>query len=107
MIRLLKALAAVLLLGVASGCATQSVGDAAVAARPEPTHRWIADMDVSRAKYNFDNNACVLETSDSSAESSDSHVEARLEDRSLRRDEPAFVAYERCMEGKGYNLATY
>ena len=103
MIRLLKALAAVLLLAAATGCTTQSVRAANVDDRPAPTHRWIANMDVSRAKYNFDNNACVRQTRDGSAQPADS----RVEERPLRRDEPAFVAYERCMKGKGYNLATY
>lgn len=103
MIRLLKALAVVFLLVGAVGCTTQGVPDTAVADRPEPTHRWIANMDVSRAKYNFDNNACVRQTRDGSAEP----LHSRVEERPLRRDEPAFVAYERCMEGKGYNLATY
>ena len=101
--RLLKVLAATALLGMAFGCATTDVRDAAVADRPAPTHKWIADMDVSRAKYNFDNNACSGEARAVSPDASSEGVEARP----MRRGEPAFVAYERCMESKGYNLATY
>ena len=101
--RILKVLAAIALLGAASGCTTQDVRNDAVADRPTPTHRWIADMDVSRAKYNFDNNTCAHEARDSSLEASDSRVELRP----MRRDGAEFTTYERCMEGKGYSLATY
>ena len=101
--RLLRPLAAIVLFGMASGCASMDARTAAVADRPEPTHKWIADMDVPRAKYNFDNNVCAAAAHDVGLDATGGRVAAAP----MRRGEPAFVAYERCMEGKGYNLATY
>lgn len=88
---------ALALLGVAVagavGCTTTSSVEAAVT----PTHQWVAELDVSRAKYNFDNHSC--------AEAADVDVDPG--DGALEKSTPAFVAYERCMEAKGYRLSTY
>lgn len=64
-------------------------------ARPDPTHRWISKTVDSRAQYQHDNKACAAAAGDSVAGDN------------ARRDAPAFVAYERCMGERGYELATY
>ena len=86
---LTRTLAGFLVAGVAFGCSTTQTSDPSVS----PTHRWIAEMDVSRTKYNFDNRRCA--------------DEASVEVGATRKSAPAFTAYERCMEGRGYKLATY
>ena len=86
----IKILSAVVVLAVLSGCVAQSNVDAG---QHEPTHRWITQMEVSRAKYNFDNKACT--------------DEAMLNIETARESDPEFVTYERCMAKKGYSLATY
>lgn len=92
-----KALAAVASLiavvGVAGGCAvTASDG------REAPTHRWVSQTVESEAQYRYDNKACAVAAGDEAASVG--------EGKALRRD-PAFVAYERCMGERGYQLATY
>ena len=86
----IKTLAAVAALLVLSGCMSQSP---ITADQPDPTHRWVTQMEVSRAKYNFDNKTCT--------------DEAMLNVATVRESDPEFVAYERCMAERGYNLATY
>ena len=76
---------------VGGGCA-----GTASEARPDPTHRWISKTVESRAQYQHDNKACAAATGEKS-----------VAGESLRRDAPAFVAYERCMGERGYELATY
>ena len=86
----IKNLAAVAALVVLSGCVAQgNVEDA----QPDPTHRWVSQFEVSRAKYNFDNKTCT--------------DEATLDVQTARESDPEFAAYERCMSRKGYRLATY
>ena len=86
----IKTLGAVVALVALSGCMVQS--NVEVPER-EPTHRWVTQMEVSRAKYNFDNKTCT--------------EEAMLNAETVRESDPEFATYERCMAGKGYNLATY
>ena len=86
----IKTLVAVVAIAALSGCMAQSNVDQS---HHEPTHRWVTQMEVSRAKYNFDNKACT--------------DEAMLNMEKARESDPEFVAYERCMTQKGYNLATY
>ena len=50
-------------------------------------------MDVSKARYNFDNKRC--------ADAADVDVGA------TSKSAPAFIAYEQYMEQRGYNPATY
>ena len=86
---LTKALAAISALGLVFGCSTTATEESSMT----PTHRWVSELDVSRAKYNFDNRRCA-ET-------------ARVDVGATKKSEPEFIAYERCMQGKGYRLATY
>lgn len=82
----IKALAAVSVLVVGFGCSTTNMGvDGAT-----PTHRWLANVDVSTAKYNLHNKQCVDET--------------KVDVQGMRLTTPAFTAYERCMNAKGYTL---
>lgn len=83
-----RALFAMAALAVIAGCAvaSQSAGQ-------QPTHRWVAEADVSRAKYNFDHKACA--------------DAATLDVKAVRKSAPEFAAYERCMADKGYSLASY
>ena len=86
---LTKTLAAILALGVAFGCSTTNTQEPSMT----PTHRWVSELDVSRAKYNFDNRRCA-ET-------------ANVDVGTANKSSPAFIAYERCMQARGYRLATY
>lgn len=61
--------------------------------RPSPTHRWTTDQEITRTEYNFDHQRCI--------EQSNVSVDGAV------KTDDAFVAYEQCMEGKGYILATY
>ena len=93
MARLMKTLAktsaAVAASGVALGCSTTETQEPNIT----PTHRWVSELDASRAKYNFDNKRCA-ET-------------ARVDVGAAHKSSPEFVAYERCMQDRGYRLATY
>lgn len=86
---LAQTLAAVLALGVALGCSTTNTQEPSIT----PTHRWVSELAVSRAKYNFDNKRCAEAT--------------RVDVGTTRKSEPEFLAYERCMQERGYRLATY
>ena len=86
----IKTLAALAALVALSGCIARSQ---VTADQRDPTHRWVTQMEVSRAKYNFDNKTCT--------------DEAMLNVETVRESDPEFVAYEQCMADKGYNLATY
>ena len=86
---LTKAVAALLALGVAYGCSTTTTPEPGAT----PTHRWVSEFDVSRAKYNFDNSHCA--------------EDARVDVGATSKSAPAFVAYERCMKERGYRLSTY
>lgn len=86
---LAKTLAAVSALGAAFGCSTTNTQEPNIT----PTHRWVSELDVSRAKYNFDNRLCA-ET-------------ASVDVGTTKKSEPEFIAYERCMQERGYRLATY
>ena len=89
--RVVLALAVAGIVGlVGGGCA-----GTAPEARPDPTHRWISRTVESRAQYQHDNKACAAAAGESVAGDN------------LRRDAPTFVAYERCMGERGYELATY
>ena len=85
----IKNLAVVAVLAALAGCVTQGNGKDA---QPDPTHRWVSQFEVSRAKYNFDNKTCT--------------DEATLDVATARESDPEFAAYERCMSAKGYRLAT-
>lgn len=89
MAHVIKVIAAVALVAAGFGCATTDVGED----RLSPTHRWVAQKDVSKAKYNFDNKRCTDESS--------------IDDGPLTKSSPEFIAYERCMEGRGYKLASF
>ena len=89
MIRLGKTVAALAALGGAFGCATTEPREPSTT----PTHRWVAEIDVSRAKYNFDNRSCA--------------EAAQVDVGATAKSAPTFLAYERCMEERGYRLATY
>ena len=78
---------------VAGGCAA-TVSDG----REAPTHRWVSQTVESEAQYRYDNKACAVAAGDEAASVG--------EGKALRRD-PAFIAYERCMGERGYQLATY
>ena len=96
------------------GCATSGARSDA----PQPTHRWIAVEDVSRAKYKLDNNICIEQ---SAVEFQSRHAErdgeavsdgdapsgSEAEGRYLHKGQPEFARYERCMNQRGYNLASY
>ena len=84
-----KTVAALAALGVAYGCSTTDTREPTAT----PTHRWVSEIDVSRAKYNFDNRRCA--------------EDARVDVGATPKSAPAFVDYERCMEERGYRLATY
>ncbi len=86
---LTKVTIAIAALGLIHGCSLTDVRGG----QPSPTHRWVAQTDGSRAKYNFHNSQCAKE--------------AAVEVGAARKSDPEFVAYERCMEQKGYTLATY
>jgi len=86
---LAKTFAAISALGLASACSTTATQEPS----GTPTHRWVSELDVSRAKYNFDNKRCA-ET-------------ARVDVGATKKSEPEFIAYERCMQDRGYRLATY
>ena len=86
----IRSLATVAGLAALSGCMAQ---DPITADQPDPTHRWVTQMEVSRAKYNFDNKTCT--------------DEAMLDVETVRESDPEFADYERCMAERGYNLATY
>lgn len=86
---LAKTFAAISALGLASGCSTTAMEEPSMS----PTHRWVSELDVSRAKYNYDNRSCA-ET-------------ARVDVGATKKSEPEFIAYERCMQDRGYRLATY
>ena len=87
----MKAMTAAVAMAVAAlgvGCASIGAPEASTA----PTHRWVAESDVSSAKYNFDNKACA---------------ESAMVDFRAPHATPEFALYERCMQSKGYELATY
>ena len=84
--RIIKALLAVAVLGLSFGCSSTGwQGE-----RVTPTHRWLAEADVSIAKYNSHNKACVDATN--------------VNINGAQKNTPAFVAYEQCMKAKGYKL---
>ena len=86
MAKVIKALAAVSAMVVAFGCSTTNTGgDVAT-----PTHRWFANVDVSTARYNLHNTQCVDET--------------KVDVQGMHQSTPEFIAYERCMNAKGYTL---
>ena len=86
MAKIIRALASVAVLGVGMGCSTTNTGGDATS----PTHRWLAKVDVSIAKYNLHNKQCADET--------------QVDVQGMRKTAPEFVAYERCMNAKGYTL---
>lgn len=86
MANVIKALAAVVVLSVGFGCSTTGTGGESV----PPTHRWFADTDVSIARYNLHNTQCADET--------------KVDLARMRKAAPEFVAYEQCMNAKGYRL---
>ena len=105
MTAMVVALAAV----IGAGCASVGGGEPSAT----PTHRWVAQTDVSSAKYNFDNKLCAessmvelrgteVVAAPSQEHSQDAHGEAL----GVRKG-AEFAAYQRCMQGKGYDLATY
>lgn len=69
--------------------------------RAAPTHRWVSKTVESQAQYHYDNKACAVAAGDESV------ADGGEKGEGLRRDAPAFVAYERCMGERGYQLATY
>lgn len=78
---------------VAGGCAA-TVPDG----REAPTHRWVSQTVESEAQYRYDNKACAVAAGDEAAS---------VGEGKARRQDPAFIAYERCMGERGYQLATY
>ena len=91
--------------GILVAVASLAAGGCAVTAadgREAPTHRWVSKTVESEAQYRYDNKACALAAGDEAATASIDEGEGRL-----RRDAPAFIAYERCMGERGYQLATY
>ena len=78
------------------GCASAVPDERAV-----PTHRWVSKTVESQAQYHYDNKECAVAAGDESV------ADGVGKGESLRRDAPAFVAYERCMGERGYQLATY
>lgn len=77
------------------GCATAPVDN------QRPTHRWVTEADVSQARYNFDRTQCRAEAG------SGGQAQDVVEGPGVRRSDPEFAAYQLCMEGRGYQLATY
>ena len=86
MAKVIKALATVSVMVVAFGCSTTNTGGDATT----PTHSWFADVDVSTAKYNLHNKQCVDAT--------------KVDVQGMHKSPPEFIAYERCMNAKGYTL---
>lgn len=82
----IRVLEATFVLGLGFGCSMTDVADD----RLTPTHRWLADADVSVARYNLHNKQCV--------------DEANIDARGMRQTTPEFSAYEQCMNAKGYTL---
>lgn len=78
---------------IAGGCAVTAADG-----REAPTHRWVSKTVESEAQYRYDNKACTLAAGDEAVTANEGE---------LRRDAPAFIAYERCMGERGYQLATY
>ena len=105
MMAVVVALAAV----IGAGCASVGGGEAGAT----PTHRWVAQMDVSSAKYNFDNKLCAESsmvelrgTEVVAAPTQEHSQDAHGADAEVHKG-AEFAAYRRCMQGKGYDLATY
>lgn len=88
MANVIKALAAAVVVSAGFGCSTTDLS----VEHATPTHRWLADTDVSIARYNYHNTQCIDETN--------------VDLESLRKAAPEFVAYEQCMNAKGYRLVT-
>lgn len=86
MAKVIKALATVSAMLVAFGCSTTNTGVDVTT----PTHSWFANVDVSTAKYNLHNKQCVDQT--------------KVDVQGMHKSTPEFVAYERCMNAKGYTL---
>ena len=98
----MKAMMAAAAMAVAAfgvGCASTGAPEAGA-----PTHRWVAQEDVSSTKYNFDNKVCAEE---STADFHAAHNGDGGNAAHLRHGTPEFAHYEQCMQGKGYELATY
>ena len=79
---------------VAGGGCAATVSDG----REAPTHRWVSQTVESEAQYRYDNKACAVAAGDEAA---------NVGEGKARRQDPAFIAYERCMGERGYQLATY
>lgn len=90
MAKVIKAVAATVLLVLGSGChTTHGASEGAT-----PTHRWLAtDSGATQARYTLHHSKCVEETG--------------VNPQAIRRNDPAFERYEQCMTAKGYTLATY
>lgn len=108
LVKAMMALAAGAVVGGSAGCASTGASEPSAA----PTHRWVAQTDVSSAKYNFDNKLCAEQSM------VEFHANARHDghggdaaqgegSRQYTIDAPEFAQYQRCMQGKGYDLATY
>lgn len=99
----LKLLPMVLPMLLVFGCASTPVQEEPVDPSLTPTHRWVSDLDVSHARYNFDNTRCAEEAAMGVVR--ERHADSGSE--AIRRTDPEFQAYERCMQSRGYTLATY
>ena len=86
---------AAIVVAAVCGCATTAVDN------QRPTHRWVTEADVSQARYNFDRTQCRVGMGDEDQAKDVAH------ELGLRRSDPEFVAYQLCMERRGYQLATY
>lgn len=92
--------------GIGTGCAAIDAPEP----NATPTHRWVAQMDVSSAKYNFDNKLCTEQSMVEFHAGQAGHGHAAQGDgpnTHAHASAPEFALYQRCMQGKGYDLATY
>ncbi len=103
MAKKIKMLAALTAVALGFGCTTSSTDDRGGSLGVNPTHRWVSELDVSRTRYNFDNKRCADQAAMSAA--LDRHADRSAE--GIRTTDPEFRSYQRCMESRGYTLATY
>lgn len=103
MARKIKMLAVLAAMVLGFGCSTAPTVDRAENLGVTPTHRWVSELDVSRTRYNFDNKRCA----DQAAMSVALGRHAGRSNEGIRTTDPEFRSYQRCMESRGYTLATY
>ncbi len=70
-----------------------------------PTHRWVSEKSITESRYSLHNQHCAQEVLAEIGTERKRELDGRQVFPTAADAE--FIAYERCMEEKGYTLATY